>query len=479
MTALAGTDGISVHAPRSAVPGALWPAVPDWRRAVVLALQQQFERSQWWPADALAAQQSRQAAALLSHAYGTVPFYRDRLAKVRLRRDGAIRPEEWRKIPLLTRADLQARFDELQSRAVPEAHGSVSEIHSSGSTGRPVRALRTKLSMLFWEAFTHRDHDWHGRDRRRTLAVIRHAGAGEDPYPHGTTAPNWGRESTAVYTTGPSMALNVNTPVDQQVEWLQRSGASYLLTFPSNAERLARHCLAEGARLPDLEQVQFIAEAVRPELRELIREAWGARATNTYSAREIGYMAIQCPASAHLHVQSEGVLLEVLRDDGTPCEPGEVGRVVVTPLHNFAMPLIRYDIGDYAEVGGPCPCGRGLPVLRRVLGRTQTIFRLPGGETRWTLLSNGEIAELLGLAPIRQYQFVQTEPARVLAKLVVARPLTGDEEAAVAAWLRGKLDYPFKVDFAYSESLPRTAGGKFFDFVSEVGAGHPAASPAA
>lgn len=479
MTGLAETDGISVHALRSAVPGALWPAVPDWRRAVVLALQQQFERSQWWPAEALAAHQARQAAALLSHAYGTVPFYRDRLAKVRLRRDGIIQPEEWRKIPLLTRADLQARFEELRSRAVPEPHGSVSEIHSSGSTGRPVRALRTQLAMLFWEAFTHRDHDWHGRDRRETLAVIRHAGAGEDPYPQGTTAPNWGRDSTAVYTTGPSVALNVNATMEEQVEWLRRTGARYLLTFPSNAERLARHCLAEGEELPNLDQVQLIAEAVRPALRDLIRQAWDAKAANTYSAREVGYMAIQCPESEHLHVQSEGVLLEVLREDGTPCAAGEVGRVVVTALHNFAMPLIRYDIGDYAEVGGPCPCGRGLPVLRRVLGRTQTIFRLPGGATRWTLLSNGEIAELLGLAPIRQYQFVQTEPDRVLAKLVTARPLTAKEAAAVAAWLRGKLDYPFKVDFAYPEALPRTAGGKFLDFVSEVDGSHPAVSSAA
>jgi len=465
---------IPAHPPRSLMPGAAWPAVPDWRRAVVLALQHQFERTQWWPAEALAAHQLRQAGLLLAHAYATVPLYRERLAGIRVRRDGGIRSDEWRRIPLLTRDDLQDRFEELRSSSVPEEHGSVSEIHSSGSTGRPIRALRTRLAILFWEAFTHRDHDWHGRDRRQTLAAIRHAGADEDLYPEGTRARNWGRESTAVYSTGPCVALNVNTPVPQQLEWLERQGARYLLTFPSNVERLARYSLEHGRRLPELEQVQLIAEVVRPDVHELVRDAWGARVSNTYSAREVGYMAVQCPRTAHLHVQSEGALVEVLRADGSACDPGETGRVVVTPLHNFAMPLIRYDIGDYATLGGPCPCGRGLPVLERILGRTQTTFHLPNGETRWTLLSNGEIGELLGLAPIRQYQFVQTHPERVLARLVVNRALTSEEEAAVGAWLRKKLDYPFAVSFAYPETIPNTAGGKYFDFVSELNAPSPA-----
>ena len=88
-----------------------------------------------------------------------------------------------------------------------------------------------------------------------------------------------------------------------------------------------------------------------------------------YTCQEAGYLALQCPDYPHFHVQSENVLLEVVDDVGQPCGPGEVGRVLITSLNNFATPLIRYELGDYAEVGAPCPCGRGLPVLKRIMGR--------------------------------------------------------------------------------------------------------------
>jgi phenylacetate-CoA ligase len=99
----------------------------------------------------------------------------------------------------------------------------------------------------------------------------------------------------------------------------------------------------------------------------MVEEAWGVPVIFIYSRAEIGVMALQCPQNDHLHVQSENVRLEVLDDDNMPCQPGETGRVVVTPLHNYQTPLVRYEIGDYAEVGEACSCGRGLPVLIRIL----------------------------------------------------------------------------------------------------------------
>ena len=122
-------------------------------------------------------------------------------------------------------------------------------------------------------------------------------------------------------------------------------------------------------------------------------EAWGVPLSDMYSGREVGYLALQCPQHDHYHVMSEGNFLEVLGDDGRPCQPGETGRVVVTTLHNYVMPLIRYEIGDFAEVGEPCPCGRGLPVLTRILGRQQNMLTLPTGESRWTQIGRASCRE--------------------------------------------------------------------------------------
>ena len=107
---------------------------------------------------------------------------------------------------------------------------------------------------------------------------------------------------------------------------------------------------------------------------------------DTYSSQEVGVIAIECPQGDGYHAMSEGLVVEVLRDDGEPCAAGETGHVVVTDLTNFATPLIRYDLADLAEAAGPCACGRGLPRIRRILGRERNLLRLPDGRRFWPLV---------------------------------------------------------------------------------------------
>lgn len=451
----------------SAHDGIAWPALPPARASAVLAILFQLEQSQWWPAERLETAQRRQMARLLEHARAQVPVYAERLAKFNPA-ETALNAERWADLPILRRADIQAAQDALHAASLPAGHGKTVEIFTSGSTGRPIRALRTQLWEVFWSAVTLRDHLWHRRDLTGKLAAIRESGKGKAPYPDGTTAPHWGRSSSPVFRTGPSVSLNITCSVEQQLEWLQRQDPDYLLSHPSMIDRLAERSLADGVRLPRLKQVETISEILRPETRRLCREAWGVPLVDLYSAREAGYLALQCPEQEHYHVQSETTLVEVLDEAGRPCPPGGIGRVVVTPLHNFAMPLIRYEIGDYAEVGPPCPCGRGLPVLARIVGRRQNMLRLPSGAERWPLLSSTDIRALLSLAPIRQYQFVQKTPELIVLRLAVARALDATEEAALAAWVQEKFGYPFAVAFEYRDELARNAAGKFEDFVCEI-----------
>ena len=114
------------------------------------------------------------------------------------------------------------------------------------------------------------------------------------------------------------------------------------------------------------------------------------------------------------------MLVEVIDAAGQPCAPGQVGRVVVTPLFNYAMPLLRYELGDYAEVGPPCPCGRGLPVLTRILGRERNALLVaPTGERYWPAFGSRKFTEI---APIVQHQFVQKDAEWIEARLVTERP---------------------------------------------------------
>ena len=132
------------------------------------------------------------------------------------------------------------------------------------------------------------------------------------------------------------------------------------------------------------------------------------------------------------------------------------------------MPLLRYEIGDYAELGEPCPCGRGLPVLKRILGREQNMLVLPGGERRWPMLSSADIRRMLDIAPIRQYQFLQKSTETIELRLVIARPLTESDETALREFVRDRFGHPFEVEFRCLDDIPRGRTGKYQDFLSEV-----------
>lgn len=456
------------HGP-SSITGVHWPVVPagKGRKETILSLIYQFEESERWPLEKIQACQFRQLGGLLAHAVETVPYYRERLAGAAAADFASLTAEAWAALPRLTREDIQAAGDALYSRRVPRDHGRVTAIHTSGTTGRPIRVLRTGVAGLFWSAFTLRDHLWHGRDLEGKLAAMRHSGKGVDPYPRGSRSRTWGPTSL-VFKTGPAVSLNINCPVAQQAEWLQRENPHYLLTHPTVVYRLATYCLGNGIRVENMRQVLTLSEVVRPEVRDACRAAWGVGVADIYTGRDVGYLALQCPDHDHYHVQAEGACVEILDDADRPAPPGTVGRVVVTPLHNFAMPLIRYEIGDHAEAGEPCPCGRSLPVIKRILGREQDMVELPNGEKRWTLLSTGNIESFLKLAPIRQYQFVQKDLRTIELRLATERDLTTDEKDSLRDWIRLKLDYPFDVVFTVVDGIPRTASGKYRDFIKEL-----------
>lgn len=195
---------------------------------------------------------------------------------------------------------------------------------------------------------------------------------------------------------------------------------------------------------------------------------FGVNVVDMYSTQEVGYIALQCPDYDHYHVMAEDLLVEILDDEGRACEPGQIGKVVVTTLHNFAMPLLRYEVGDYAEVGEPCPCGRGLPVLKRILGRARNLFVLPDGRRRWPAIELDPATA--GSLPVSQFQVIQRTLHDVEVKLVAYRPLTPEEEAGLRSHVTEWAGYPFNVTFSYVDNIPRSAGGKYEDFRCEVAA---------
>lgn len=450
---------------KSAVAGTVWPGIPTPGGRKLLALLQQFEQSEWQPTEAVQRRQYAQASRLAAHAAADVPFYAQRLAAAGLSPERPLTPEQWRRIPLLTREDIQEQGEALAARPYPKSHGRPIVSSTSGSTGKPVRVTSTEVAGLFWSAVSLRDHLWQQRDLGAKFVAVRKIKGHNTSELRSAAFDDWGRPVSEVFVSGPSRLLSINTAVERQLAWLRQERPAYLLSYPTNVKALIDLCRKQRLDLPGLRQVRTMAEIVTPELRAECREVLGVEISDMYSTQECGYIALQAPGRDDYLVQAETVLLEVLDADGEPCAEGETGRVVVTPLTNFAMPLLRYEIGDFATVGGASPCGRGLPVLKRILGRVRNMLVKPDGDRIWPAFGT---SGLMSVAPVRQFQFVQQDRLTIEALIALWRPLADGEEAALLKHVHANMPEGMHVKLTFVDRIPRSEGGKYEDFVCRV-----------
>jgi phenylacetate-CoA ligase len=282
------------------------------------------------------------------------------------------------------------------------------------------------------------------------------------PYPHGRKLDTWNRTAA----NADLHVLDIRTHPADQLEWLLRVRPDYLFSYANNLKAVAdliRH--AQAAAL-GLKSIISTGEILAADTRNSIERAFGCRVIDIYGAREIGQIAFECPSADRYHLCSELVFTEIVDRDGMPVRPGELGRVVVTPLYNYAMPFIRYDLGDYAIASlSPCTCGRGLPCVDQIVGRIRNLFVMPDGSKKWPAITAG-MARLL---PYRQFQMVQLDPFTLQFRYVPASAGEATDPSGLISYLREMFHRDLKVQVVAVDEMERTPGGKFEMFMSRVG----------
>ncbi|MCA1835835.1 MAG: hypothetical protein LC721_05725, partial [Actinobacteria bacterium] len=240
--------------PTSALPGMPWPALPDPQGALLLALQLQFQHSERLDPAETARRQLDDLTGLLRHSVESVPYYRDWSAYTDIASVPVLTADDWRRLPVLTRPAVQEAGDRLRSESVPADHLPTGEVVTTGSTGRPVRALTTNVTALMWLAITLREMLWHKRDLSGKFVALRADPAGNIP-DAGQLLASWDARIAKAYPTGPSAMLSIRHGVETQAEWLVEQDPTYILTYPSNLMALADHFRAAGLKLANLRQV--------------------------------------------------------------------------------------------------------------------------------------------------------------------------------------------------------------------------------
>jgi phenylacetate-CoA ligase len=249
-------------------------------------------------------------------------------------------------------------------------------------------------------------------------------------------------------------------PPEEVVRRFETFRPHLLVALPSILCLTADYLLAQGRQDIRPRILDVGGEVLTPLMRRRLTQAFGVEPVQTYASHEFPLMGWQCGVSGELHTCDDGVILEVLRD-GRPAGPGEEGEVVVTNLHAYAMPFIRYRLADLVTRGSDqCACGQPFSTIRAIQGRMNDYFSLPDGRR----LHPYRILERLlpeGDVWIRQYQLLQDRPDRIVMQVVPSRPVTPDLQERLALAISPLLGAGVEFQLRIVEAIAFEQSGKY------------------
>lgn len=410
---------------------------------------QEFERSQYLPAAELRDLQQNRLRRLLDRAYRHCPFYRERFTTAGLVPSDIQKLDDLRALPVLEKSDIQARRDDLVAQDWPK--DALIANHTGGSTGRPLSFYLSHARKCSRAAATVRHNRWAGWDIGDKVACL--WGAVQDAPP-----PSW-RSRLRAALLDRQLFLDAGHITEEKLRGfhaaMQRYRPRVILAYARAIVLLARYLRAQGLTSYQPHSIVTSAEVLEDNERLLVEAVFGCPVYNRYGCREVSVIASECPAHQGMHTMAEGLYVEI----DAPSPQGQ-GSILVTDLLNDAMPLIRYRIGDVGSwAGGTCPCGRALPRLHSVAGRT-TDF-LVGADGR--LVSGIFLATyVVGKRPsLGQVQLVQETAGQVLFRIQRGPAFQKVDVDYLCDATRRYLGDDTVLDWEFVDDLRPEASGKF------------------
>jgi len=436
----------------------------------------QLEESQRWPRDQIEELQSRRLRRLVEHAYTHVPYYRRVMDERGIQPTDIRSTDDLRKLPVLTKAAIRAAGDAMLAAGIPGTQ--LRPMSTSGSTGEPLLFYST-LDDQFSHGMARalRAFQWAGTrmgGRYATLARPRRFDSQRERMLHLISL----RLRRAV-------ELDYGSLSDEHIALLARQLRKGHFTCldgtPPLLSLLAGFIRSRGLEAPHIESIVCSGEQLYPHERRLLREVLGSEPFSVYSSYEVFEIAAECEAHAGLHVHAEDVLVEVVDEAGMPAPSGHAGLILVTNLHNDAMPFIRYALGDIGTLdAAPCACGRQLPRLVGVVGRASELIVAPDGRR---IFAADLGLESFGASGVRQFRIVQHETDSVVALVIwhtdVSRASRAERERRLEEMLRGRLGQGIDVKIETVDRIEPTAAGKHLVVASALASRLPYGTPAA
>jgi phenylacetate-CoA ligase len=439
----------------------------------LLRLRRFFERSQWFSADELVRYQEQRLRQIIVQAYHHVPYYQDLFHRLKLRPADLQTLTDLQKLPTLSKATLRTEFQRLQATNGRRYRARLYQ--TSGTSGEPLRFLLDKPANVLEFVYYWRHWSWAGyRLGSRFAELTSHHFLKEES----RTDQLFHYQALAGRLLLNSLSIAPGN-VAAHAQALRTHRVRFLKGIASALYHFALFFQEQGIRDVSLQGVFSTGEMLLPYQRKTIAEVFHCRVLDSYGHMERTVAVSECPDGG-LHINSEYGILELVEE--TPSRPvngdGQVytARVVGTSLHNFSMPLLRYEVGDLVEVDEHpevCACGRALPRVRRINGRQEDVLVLPDGRVVTTLFI------VFDQAPaIAQGQVIQEEPNRLRVRLVPTPAYTARSEQQFLHYLRRFVGRDMKVELEYlsRDALRRDTPGKFRTIISRLRKPSPSAA---
>ena len=386
--------------------------------------------------------QYQQVHHLLVHAARRSPQWRGRIGPPKKR---GMRLSD---VPPQTRADVIRQFEGEGSLMRPGETGAVSKNSTSGSTGKPVHFFQTIRNGQYNVVRNLAQYFLEGRDISLNRTRFRARQITQEPGFTSKKTDSWLGPLTTMLKSGSNKDVDYFRPnIDALCDELMRDPIGYLVAQPRLLDIVLQRVEPEFFKRAGTAMMIFVSEAMDPKIRDAF-SAVGIPMRGTYSSEEVGLIASECDkCPGNYHVATSNVIVEVLQDKTVQLENRSAGRVLLTHLHSYATPFIRYDIGDFATLDECCPCGHDGPALSNIYGRSKSLLKHADGRLT-PFFPRGK--EFNAVAAFDEYRIRQIDLQTLVLEIGGRTSLSQEEHAAFGALMKlhAGEDFTIKIETA-------------------------------
>jgi phenylacetate-CoA ligase len=436
----------------------LFPLHERLKRHDSTARLRALEESQWWPAQRIEQQRVERLREFLVTVSATVPYYARVFAESGFvpRRVGAV--ADLAAIPLLTKALIRSHTDELKACDAR----SLIRYNTGGSSGEPLVFYMGRDRVSHDVAAKWRATRWWGVDIGDPEIVV-----WGSPIELGAQDRVRALRDRVLRTTLlPAFEMS-RAKLDGFVAAIRARRPAMVFGYPSALAHIAQHATSRGQALDDIGvRVVFVtSERLYPEQRDLIARAFGCRVANGYGGRDAGFIAHECPAGS-MHITAEDIIVEIVDGQGRSQPPGVAGEIVVTHLATTSFPFVRYRTGDVGVLDSEtCSCGRGLPLIREIQGRTTDFVVARDGTVMHGLAL---VYVVRDLPAIRKFKIVQESVEHTRVLLAVDPGFDPASVERIRNGMAERLGAQVRIDVDIVADIPAEMSGKYRYVVSKA-----------